>query len=204
MGDLFAEKAEDWDRNDIPRQISAAVGATLLAQVPLHGDMQVMDFGAGTGLISSQVAPRVKRIVAVDISEAMLDKLRAKPELQGKVSMCCQDILETPLAERFDLIMSAMALHHVEDTDRLLQRFAEHLREGGMLALADLDKEDGRFHPQNTPGVYHAGFERDDLQARLERQGFAEVRFHTACTINKEGRDYPVFLLTARRATRPA
>jgi len=50
----------------------------------LHEQMRVMDFGAGTGLISSQVAPLVKKIVAVDISEAMLNKLVAKPELQEK------------------------------------------------------------------------------------------------------------------------
>jgi len=40
-----------------------------------------MDFGAGTGLITSQVAPLVKKIVAVDISETMLNKLFTKPEL---------------------------------------------------------------------------------------------------------------------------
>lgn len=199
MTDLFSEKARDWDKNDIPRQISAAVGATLLEQVPLNKEMRVMDFGAGTGLISSQVAPRVESILAVDISRAMLDRLMAKPELQGKVSLCCQDIIATPLNKKFDLIMSAMALHHVEDTDALLRRFAEHLHPGAKLALADLDKEDGDFHPPDTQGVYHAGFERQALQDSLERNGFTDVQFYTAHTVVKEGRDYPIFLLTANK-----
>ncbi len=200
MTDLFNDKAQDWDMAEIPRQISAAVGAALLEHVPLHNEMRVMDFGAGTGLISSQVAPRVEKILAVDISEAMLSKLVAKPELQGKAEMCCRNIIDDPLDEDFDLIMSAMALHHVEDTDKLLQRFAEHLKPGGMIALADLDKEDGSFHPENTEGVYHSGFDRDALQTLLEKQGFEDIHFHTAHRVKKGDKDYPIFLLTARKA----
>ena len=58
-----------------------------------------MDFGAGTGLITSQVEPLVKKIVVVDISEAMLNKLVSKPVLQGKVEIAYQDIIHKPIAE---------------------------------------------------------------------------------------------------------
>ncbi|MGB5396025.1 MAG: methyltransferase domain-containing protein, partial [Gammaproteobacteria bacterium] len=165
--------------------------------IALNDQMLVMDFGAGTGLISSQVAPRVNRIMAVDTSRTMLQQLVAKPELHGMVEAVCQDIIDQPLAIRFDLIISAMAMHHVEDTDTLIQRFAEHLKPGGMLALADLDKEDGSFHPENTAGVFHSGFDRQAFQALLEKHGFNDVHFITAHTVKKEGRQYPVFLAIA-------
>ncbi len=201
MTDLFEEKAEDWDRRETVRQLSEAIGAAMIGQVPFADGMTVMDFGAGTGLITAHIAPRVGQVVAVDTSPAMLEKLAAKPELQGKVETVCQDILEQPLAQTFDAIVSAMALHHVEDTDRLLEAFARHLKPGGWLALADLDTEDGSFHPQDVEGVYHHGFDRDDLAARLKRHGFEDIRFTTAHTVNREDGDYPVFLVTARRAT---
>ncbi len=38
----------------------------------------------------------------------------AKKELQGKVEVLFQNILEQPLSIRFDLIVSAMAMNHVE------------------------------------------------------------------------------------------
>jgi predicted TPR repeat methyltransferase len=161
--------------------------------------MRVMDFGAGTGLISSQVAPLVKKIVAVDISEAMLNKLVAKPELQAKVEIVCQDIIEKPIADNFDLIMSAMSMHHVKDTSKLIQRFSEHLNPGASIALADLDKEDGSFHPEDSEGVFHLGFKRNELQIILEKYGFREVQFVTAHTINKEEKKYPIFLVTATK-----
>ena len=91
-------------------------------------------------------------------------------------------------------------MHHVEDTDTLLQRFAEHLTPGGMIALADLDKEDGSFHPENTAGVFHSGFDRQAFQALLEKHGFSDVRFVTAHTVKKEHRQYPVFLAIASHA----
>ena len=92
-----------------------------------------------------------------------------------------------------------MAMHHVQDTARLIQRFSEHLNTGGLIALADLDKEDGSFHPADTEGVFHQGFERTELQTMLEKQGFGEINFLTAHTINKEEKSFPVFLLTAKK-----
>ena len=200
MADLFEGKAKDWDANEMITALSSAVGSSILKHVPLHEQMSVLDFGAGTGLISSQIAPLVNRVVAIDTSEAMLDKLASKPELKGKVDILCHDILENPVDERFDLIMSAMAMHHVENTSRLIQRFAEHLNDTGRIALADLIKEDGSFHPADTHGVFHFGFDQDELHAILEKHGFKEIEFFTAHSITREGKDYPVFLVTARKA----
>ncbi|MDJ0780063.1 MAG: class I SAM-dependent methyltransferase [Gammaproteobacteria bacterium] len=200
MSDLFAAKAGDWDASDRRTQLAAAVGASILERVPLHEQMQVLDFGAGTGLVAARLAPRVGRIVAVDVSPAMLEKLATKPELEGKVETLCRDILAEPLDERFDLIASAMTLHHVEDTSRLLTTFREMLNDSGTIALADLDQEDGSFHPPGTEGVFHSGFDRADLRARLESHGFEQVEFSTAHVIRREERDYPVFLVTASKA----
>jgi len=199
MTDLFNEKAKDWDANKIRKMLSSAIGSSILEHVSLHDQMRVMDFGAGTGLISSQVAPLVKKIVAVDISEAMLNKLVSKPELHGKVEIVCQDIIDKPIDEKFDLIMSAMAMHHVKDTPRLIQRFSEHLSPGAFIALADLDKEDGSFHPEDTEGIFHLGFKRNELQIILEKYGFGGIRFLTAHTVNKEDKKYPIFLVTATK-----
>jgi len=199
MADLFEQKSEDWDTRDIIQKLSSAVGSTILEHIPLHQSMKVLDFGAGTGLISSQIAPFVEKIVAVDISRAMLDKLATKPELQGKVEILCQDITQKPINGRFDLIMSAMAMHHVENTSALINTFFDHLNPGAMVALADLDKEDGNFHPEDAEGVYHHGFKREELGRLLEKQGFRDIQFFTAHTIQKEDGAYPVFLLTAKK-----
>ena len=181
-------------------QLSKATSSAILENIELNDQMQVMDFGAGTGLITSHILPKVKNIVAVDVSKAMLEALAAKEDFHGKVEAVCQDITEQPLNRKFDLIMSAMAMHHVKDTNLLIQRFAEHLEEGAKVAIADLDAEDGTFHPADVEGVFHDGFERDNLKNLLKKNGFEHIQFVTAHTVNKEGKNYPVFLVTAVKA----
>lgn len=199
MTDLFADKAATWDQRPLPLQLSEGIGAAIFARLPLSPDRAVLDFGAGTGLLAERLAPRVARILAVDVSAAMLAQLAAKPALQGKVEPIRRDLLQAPLDERVDLIVSAMALHHVEDTDRLLRTLHQHLTPGGRIALADLDVEPGDFHPPGTEGVFHHGFDRAELAVRLRAAGFLEVEIATACTVEKEGRRYEVFLATGRR-----
>jgi 2-polyprenyl-3-methyl-5-hydroxy-6-metoxy-1,4-benzoquinol methylase len=202
--DHFEQKSKDWDARPIPLQISAAVGPLLRERLEWNGTMRIMDFGAGTGLLASHVAPLVSKVVAVDISPSMLQALAQKPELRDVVEPRCQDILLQPLGERFDAVVSAMALHHVQDTDRLFGSFREHLKPGGQLALADLDSEDGTFHPPGTEGVFHNGFDREDLRRKLAAVGFEEVHFETAARVTREdGRTYPIFLVTARTRSVP-
>ena len=199
MADLFEEKAKDWDVNEMVLALSSAIGSAIKEQVELNETMQVMDFGAGTGLVTAQVAERVGKVTAIDVSQSMLDQLVAKEHLELKVDAVCQNILELPLDTKFDLIVSAMAMHHVEDTNALVHSFAEHLKPGARIALADLDSEDGTFHPDDAQGVYHAGFDRGEFQSILESNGFKDVNFVTAHTVNKEGKTYPIFLVTAAK-----
>lgn len=42
--------------------------------------------------------------------------------------------------------------------------------------------------------------DRDALGARLTEAGFVDVRFGTACEVHRDGRTYPIFLVTAARA----
>jgi 2-polyprenyl-3-methyl-5-hydroxy-6-metoxy-1,4-benzoquinol methylase len=200
MTDLFQEKAQDWDVNDMVKALSMGIGSAILDNVTLDESMRVMDFGAGTGLITAQVADKVGKVTAVDVSEAMLEKLAAKDELKGKVEIVCQNIVEQPIGTEFDLIVSAMAMHHVQDTDKMIARFAEHLKSGARVALADLDEEDGSFHPEDAQGVHHAGFNREAFMSKLEAHGFKDIRFVTAHTASKEEKGYPIFLALATKA----
>ncbi|MCK4866176.1 MAG: class I SAM-dependent methyltransferase [Gammaproteobacteria bacterium] len=200
MADLFSEKAKEWDINEMVLALSTGIGSAINDNIVFNKSMHVMDFGAGTGLITSKVASQVDKITAVDVSQSMLDQLVAKEELKGKVDAVCQDITTSSLDKEFDLIVSAMAMHHVEDTDKMLQCFADHLKSGAKVALADLDKEDGTFHPEDIEGVYHSGFERDFLQKKMENSGFTDIKFVTAHTVDKGEKSYPIFLVTASKA----
>lgn len=198
MADLFSEKSENWDKNERRLMLATAIGDSLKANIALTPDMEVMDFGAGTGLLCSQIAQSVKKITAVDTSGSMLEKLSEKDDLRGKVEIINQDIIAKPLTMKFDLVMSAMTMHHVEDTGHMIETLKKNLKPQGRVALADLDAEDGTFHAKEARGIFHHGFDRDNLKEKMENAGFVDISFTTAWTIQKEHRNFPVFLMTAK------
>jgi len=193
----FDNAAAQWDQGDTRQNIAQSVFHTIVSRIALDNTMNIMDFGAGTGLLSFKIAPIVHSVTGVDLSEKMLEQITAKNSDTVWVKVACQNIISEPLVEQFNGIVSSMAMHHVEDTASLFKTFYSHLKRGGFVALADLEAEDGSFHSHGNEGVCHFGFERDGLRDTMEKAGFTNVRFHHAYTVEKETQNYPIFVVTA-------
>jgi len=193
----FDNAAAQWDQGDTRQNIAQSVFQTIVSRIALDNTMNIMDFGAGTGLLSFKIAPIVHSVTGVDLSEKMLEQITAKNSDTVCVKVACQNIISEPLVEQFNGIVSSMAMHHVEDTASLFKTFYSHLKRGGFVALADLEAEDGSFHSHGNEGVCHFGFERDGLRGTMEKAGFTNVRFHHAYTVDKETQNYPIFVVTA-------
>lgn len=199
MSERFNQAAEGWDKGDMRQNIAHSVFQTISSRISLLNNMNIMDFGAGTGLLSFKIASMVKQVVGVDLSEKMLEQLENKNSENLYVEAICQNICEEPLNKQFHGIVSSMAMHHVEDTEILFRTFYDHLKRDGFIAIADLEAEDGTFHSHGNDGVYHFGFDRSLLRQIIEKAGFVHVRFHHAHTVEKETRNYPIFLVTASK-----
>lgn len=105
--------------------------------------------------------------------------------------------MNTPIEGEFDMIISAFAIHHVEDTNKLVQTFAEHLDTGSCIALVDIDEEDGSFHSEDNLGVYHCGFDRDNLKSILKMHSFEQIDFVQTHFFKLDEKEYSAFLVTA-------
>jgi len=197
----FDERAPEWDT---PERIERArTGARLILEAMEPApDARVLEVGAGTGLLGLALAPHVGSVVLADESPGMLDVAEAKiaaAAAQG-VHTLRHALTVDPLPdERFDLIVSLMALHHVPDTPAALAEMAALLVPGGRIALVDLEAEDGSFHTDQADEVHH-GFERDGLRAQAKAAGFRDVDFRPGFEVERDGRRYALFLLTASLA----
>ena len=196
----FDARAATWDEDPGKRKRAAAVADAIRRQIKLAADMSAMEYGAGTGLLSFELADELGSIVLTDSSSGMLDVAQAKVSASGASRMTVRalDLTRDPLpVERFDIVYSMMTLHHVPDTRDLLGKLYTLLNGGGYLCVADLDAEDGSFHGPDVD--VHHGFDRDALRAALCAAGFNDVRFDTCLQIAKGTRSYGVFLAVASR-----
>jgi predicted TPR repeat methyltransferase len=198
----FDQAAATWDGEE--RRILQARGVTeaIAKRCALPADLDVLDFGCGTGLVSLGLRPLVRSVTGVDTSRGMLDVFERKVLEQGWDGV--RTVFLPPdaplsLPERFHLVVSSMALHHVADLAPLFARFRDHLQPGGRVALADLDLEDGTFH-EDARGVVHLGFDRGGIAALLYGAGFDDVAVETATVTRKGERSYPLFLAIGHKA----
>ena len=201
MSNTFDARASTWDEDPGRLQLAADIFSAIEKQIPLQPGFAALDYGCGTGLLTFALAPRVRRITAVDSSRGMLDRLAQKQQSSGllNIDLLQSDFSTHPLPSgAYDLLTTAMTLHHVANVEQILRQFFSLLAPGGFLALADLDTEDGTFH-SNSEGIHHFGFDRDTLARQLEACGFGNLHFTTASRIQKHGRTYPVFLATAQK-----
>jgi len=201
----FDRAAGNWDQEKRRIELADAIAAGI-ARLPLHTGMQAMEYGCGTGLVGLKLAPSLGSLVAADSSAGMLEILRNKISEQGitNVSPHLLDLHQDDFNREFDLIFSAMTLHHLENVQAVLAKLCDCLKPGSILALADLDEEDGSFHKDNPDGVMHHGFNRQKLARDLEMLGLLAIETSTVHTIRRPGshgseRSFPVFLMTAEK-----
>ncbi len=156
---------------------------TVVAMAPFEtGEApRVLDLGTGTGLLASFVLERFPRarMTLVDISPEMLERARARfREAGAAVSVLEMDYSREEIPGRYDLVVSALSIHHLEGSLKraLFRRIHDALEPGGAFINAD--------HVEApTPGLVRLyrdlwiararelGVSAEDLSAALERTG---------------------------------
>ena len=196
----FDARAQHWDDAEKVRR-AEQVAAAVHHAVELNPAMKALEYGAGTGLLSFALRGAIGPITLADSSAGMRAVAERKIAAANAADMRVidLDLTRDPLpAERYDLIFSMMTLHHVADVPGLFGAFHSMLNAGGWVCLADLDSEDGSFHGPDVQ--VHHGFARTELRSWLVAAGFQDASVGDCCTLEHHGREYSVFLATARKS----
>jgi tRNA (cmo5U34)-methyltransferase len=185
VGALFDGAAWNYDRarRQLVPDLDRFYGA-VLESVPFgeNEEIQVLDLGAGTGLLSAMVAERFprSRITLVDLSVEMLRVARrrfaGKP---GRFEFRTMDYARKPLPRvsgGYDLVVSALSVHHLTHGDKreLFAKVRDSLADGGQFVNADqisgeTPEEERRYGEWWLRRVREAGVSEQDLTAALSR-----------------------------------
>lgn len=181
----FDLAAEDYDRTRrrlVPGFDDFYRAAIDLIQFPRESSLKVLDLGAGTGLMAAFIAysfPNA-RITMVDISNEMLERARARFELAGpRFRFEVSDYGVDRIQERYDVIVSALSIHHLSDEQKraLFKRIHGALNDDGVFVNAEQFRcatpERHKFHHERwITRVRELGVDDRDLAAALERMKF--------------------------------
>src|SRR6201996_8581807 len=111
---------------------------------------RVLEVGVGTGISLPLYAPHL-RIVGTDISEAMLDKAKARvteQKLSNVEGLAVMDAEKLEFADdSFDVVMAQYVVTAVPNPETALNEFARVLRPGGeMILLSRVSADEGLRH----------------------------------------------------------
>lgn len=79
----FDQAAEEWDSLEPRKKMIRAISERMFERLPLNAEMDVLDFGCGTGLLSLRVADQVKSLTGIDTSSGMLNTFEQKATQMG-------------------------------------------------------------------------------------------------------------------------
>lgn len=128
------------DTHVVPRY-GQLFGRMLLARVPTHERVQVLDIGCGTGQPSLDLLarlPEASRIIAIDNDPALIDhaRLRARGRAGRNIFFKVASAEELKFGDEvFDVVIGNLALAGMPSPDRALAEARRVLKDGGLLLL---------------------------------------------------------------------
>lgn len=189
----FDEHGADDERRQIVPGRSWAAWARALGH--LLPPMVVADLGCGDGYLTVEMSRFAKKVIAVDRSEAALDRARAlarrfarrsggdsaRPARRslgegGNVEWKRGELEKLPLKDAtVDLALLSQALHHAADPSKALAEAARIVRPGGHVLVLELRRHDEQW-VRDRLGDTWLGFDDKELKTLLEDAGLTGVK----------------------------
>ncbi|KAH7874442.1 S-adenosyl-L-methionine-dependent methyltransferase [Lentinula edodes] len=188
------------DEQPLHAEMAKRIGKALLKAYPFDDEnTTVLDFACGTGLdlycLNSRVlAPYVKSIVGVDISQEMVDRYNKRVENQGipreeMRAICIPEQLQTHANDlrlakllgdiEFDVAICCMSYHHFPSISSITRTLSSLLKPGGHLYIADVESipiQSTPHGPSNNSVVMHKyGFSKLEMKDVFVQAGLADI-----------------------------
>jgi ubiquinone/menaquinone biosynthesis C-methylase UbiE len=175
--DPWAEKAD----GQVALRFRTALGAAA------QGD--VLDVACGPGVVTAAIAPSAAWVTALDATEPMLEKARARCAKVGlvNVNFRCGDAENLPFEEaQFDGVVTRLAVHHFAAPQRALNEMFRVLRRGGTAVVVDVvsseDADESRLQnaiEQLRDPSHVRMLPASELDACIARTGFDVIEHAT-------------------------
>lgn len=193
----FDERAKYWDKKQSSLDKTVACIENIKKNIDLNKIKNILDYGCGTGLVAFSLVNENNEVLGLDSSKGMIEEFNKKANEKNlkNIKASVHDILSEDLPQNsFDLIVISMSLHHIENIEMFFEKSYKALKDGGVLCINDLEKEDGTFHKKhNNDGVYHFGFSEDELVTIASKLGFSNFIYESVFIYARDYGNFPLF-----------
>ncbi|MBV8226892.1 MAG: metalloregulator ArsR/SmtB family transcription factor [Verrucomicrobia bacterium] len=172
--EYFNKLAGKFGRSYCPGRSWQALAYCFLATIP---PIDVADLGAGEGTLSQILAKRARKVIAVDISERMVEvgTQLAKDHGFTNLEYRLGDLEDPPIADdSIDLAVFSQALHHAHSPQKAVAAARRILRTGGRVVILDLLAH-GFEQARDLYADLWLGFSEVELVRLLEEAGLHET-----------------------------
>jgi len=203
----FNIEATNWDNE---RRVKRAkiIADEIIKSIHIEKHYRrALEFGCGTGLVSFNLIDKFEHITLIDTSKGMIETLNFKiQDLKVKnmtaiqVDIDCDSEMQ---GDRFDVIYTSMALHHIRNIRTILRNLFELLNDNGYLCIVELVEDDGSFHKLEKDFNGHNGFNQNELEELLGELGYKSVVtnifYNDVKVIEGSKINYSLFLMIGKK-----
>ncbi len=148
----------------------------LLDTAQLPNRRLALEIGPGEGAFLAELAPRFERVVALDISETMLELAGSHCHQFDNIEFVLGDTREArKLGLEADCIIANMVLHHTSSPADIFADVAELLTSGGSVFLSELCRHDQAWAREACGDVW-LGFDPGDISHWAAAAGLQEAQ----------------------------
>ncbi|MVN22490.1 class I SAM-dependent DNA methyltransferase [Mucilaginibacter arboris] len=135
FNEFYSHRSDPWNFESSPYELSKYKAT--LAALPRAEYQNVFEIGCSIGVLTQMLAPKCKKLLAVEPADVPLEKakerLKSKPNVSFQKMFVPQDFPE----DQFDLILLSEVGYFLswEDLKKLADLMTNHLQPGGQLLL---------------------------------------------------------------------
>ena len=172
--EFFATAAGEWDR--LREDLFGDTFYLWAVLGLIDPTLTVGDLGCGTGQLTETVAPYVRRVIAVDGSQDMLDAARQRVTSARNVELRQGDLESLPIDNgELDAAMLSLVLHYSPAPARALAEVGRVLKRGGRVLVVDMLPHERQDYQQQMGHVW-LGFSEKQITRFLAGAAFGDVR----------------------------